>query len=506
MLLKEEVEAVVGRFREWYESKGYVIPYCKGLTLCKTKIKVKVEDLMDASNVRVVVRCDGCKEVLAPICWVDYKRCVKVDGKYYCLKCANNGFKKWVSFEEWCYGNLSKEDANVILMRWDYELNVDKKGKVLSPKDVSHKSRGVNKGYWFKCLQYPEHPPELKSISDFTNGHKGSVLCKSCNSIRVTAPYLMKYFLNEKDVDKYSVGSGEKVPMVCPICKHERDFIISRLFGKGFSCPKCSDGIPYPEKFMFNVLMQLNTESNVQLSKIIFDWCGDYKYDFYVGKFDCVIETHGLQHYEEPRDWGKSKRRKAAVGVHENDERKELLAKENGISNYIVLDCRKSEMKWIKNSIMNSELPKLLKFKERDIDWLMCHEHACSSFVKKSCDLWNSGLGIKEIADILKTSKNSVWKYLKQGAEMGWCDYDPIEERRKTGETLGKKTKRKQVICLTTGETFNSIGEAAKKYNISPSGISGCCSSKVKQKTAGIGLETGEQLTWMLYKDYLCFQ
>ena len=41
----------------------------------------------------------------------------------------------------------------------------------------------------------------------------------------------------------------------------------------------------------------------------------------------------------------------------------------------------------------------------------------------------------------------------------------------------------KKVVCVATGEIFNGIREASRKYNIDRSDISKCCQGK--RKTAG---------------------
>ena len=43
--------------------------------------------------------------------------------------------------------------------------------------------------------------------------------------------------------------------------------------------------------------------------------------------------------------------------------------------------------------------------------------------------------------------------------------------------------RSKKIICIDTGEEFNTITEASKKYNIRNSNISACCRGKLK--TAG---------------------
>ena len=61
-----------------------------------------------------------------------------------------------------------------------------------------------------------------------------------------------------------------------------------------------------------------------------------------------------------------------------------------------------------------------------------------------------------------------------------------------TGKERAAKSHQKKVICVETGIIYNSIIEAAKAVDISPSSISGCC--KGKRKTAA-------GLHWRYYED-----
>lgn len=477
------------KHKKYYESKGYIF------TKWKDEFEVKIEDLPDNSHALVDIQCDGCGEILENIWWQNYKKYVKEDGKYYCNKCANAGFKQWVSFYKWCYINLPEDMADILIIRWDETLNIDKYGKVLTPINVSYGSMGINKkGYWFKCLEHPEHKSEQKSVHNFTRaGHQEIITCNQCNSINITHPHLIKYFINKEDTLKYLANSHKIILMKCPDCGHEKPMRIQNFIRDGFSCPKCGDNLPYSEKFFFNFLEQLFDKENfqTQLNKTTFKWCKNYKYDFYIYKINCIIETMGFQHYEEIDGW-----KLLLEEIQENDFNKEWLARENNIKNYIILNCKESELKWIKNSVMKSKLPKLLNFKEEDIDWLKCHEYACRSLVKVVCNLWNGGIkNTTDIANKLKISKPTVRIYLKQGVKIGWCNYDPKEAMSH------KEYSYKKVICLTTNEIFKSVTEASNKYNIEDTSISACCNNR--QKSAGKHPLTNEKLIWMDYEKYI---
>lgn len=502
MLTTKEVEVgVAGINGKWFDKKGYNIPRrinVNGINSAPrgTKIKVKVEDLPDGSGTKVNVKCDGCDKEIIGISWYSYLNYVRDDGMYYCQKCARNGYKKWLSFYDWCYDNLPKEEADKTMARWDYELNIDKNGNVISPKDIGFRSNGSNsKGHWFKCLDNSEHASELKNIISFTK-NESRLNCNQCNTILSIYPKLVSCLIDQDDKN-CSIKSGKTIPVRCPDCGFEKFIKVYTLTSHGICC-RCGDKKPYPEKFMYKFLRQFKFDFITELNHTTFDWCNNYRYDNYINNINCIIETHGKQHYEKTNSsWHKLKE------TQENDKCKEMLAKENGIENYIVIDCRKSEMEWIKNSIMESKLPQLLNFKEEDINWVECHEHAMLfNTVKAACSLWNEGKNTSEIMFILNMGRSAIIRYLKQGVDLGWCNYNSKLETKNNLITMSKNNC-KQVICLTTKEIFNSLIDAGLKYNIKPTRITACCSKNNKIKTAGIHPDTKKKLIWMYYDEYL---
>lgn len=192
-LITEEIEVLVsGNNIKWYEEKGYFIlkePDKQGRIRVpkNTKLLVKVRDLKVNSTTRIMVKCDNCGLEMNRT-YSDYNKYLKEDGKYYCNKCATKLFstgkaqktklKKTKSFEEWCYDNLSKEEANEIMLRWDIDKN-----KVL-PSEVSF---STGKNYYLKCLKHTNHESELKNINGFItlmrkNNTTDILNCNQCGS------------------------------------------------------------------------------------------------------------------------------------------------------------------------------------------------------------------------------------------------------------------------------------------------------------------------------------
>ena len=287
--------------------------------------------------------------------------------------------------------------------------------------------------------------------------------------------------------DGYDVISGSRklLHWVCPDCGHIQKRKVHTLLSNGFICEVCGDGFSKPEKFIRSLLIQLGVNFETQKS---FEWSQNRRYDFY---FDGILcEVHGLQHYEHGFQ---------CVGARslddeiKNDILKQELAYHNGFTNdtYIVLDCRKSQKEWIKNSVLNSRLANIYDLSK--VDWNKCEKDCLSSFAIKICKLWNDGYSSTEIKEKLNISKKSsiVSKYLNMCNDLGLCIYNPSESR--------KDASRHKIVCLNTNEVFNSIKEAEDIYNIK--NISGCCIGQIK--SAGKHPKTKESLVWRYYEDYI---
>lgn len=357
------------------------------------------------------------------------------------------------------------------------------------------------KAYKYKCLICGNEDIILEY---HINDKKGCNVCghnktlKGYNDMWITNAKLASLLANPEDGYKYTQGANKSVDFKCPNCGNIiKNKKICDVNGQGLSCKKCSDGISYPEKFVFNVLEQLELDFETQLSKTTFKWCEEYKYDFYfeINEEEYIVETHGLQHYEESGGYYSLKKEQ------ENDRLKKELALQNEIKeeNYIVIDCRYSELEWIKNNILNSKLNILFDLSK--INWLKCEEFSRNSRILQVCNLWNSGIiSTVEIAKLMKLNQTTIIRYLKQGKELKWCNYNSKEELEKTFFKKGDGIKK--VICLNNSLIFNSINEAAKYYNIKSSGIiSQCCLNN--QEFAGRNFKTDEPLYWMDYDKYL---
>ena len=299
-----------------------------------------------------------------------------------------------------------------------------------------------NKYYTYTCLidGYNGHIAENKiEIGRGCPVCYGNVIKIGVNDISTVRPDMVSLFWNPDDAYIYGPYSNKRADFRCPRCGNKINAMVARVSKYGLSCKKCGDGISYPEKFIFNVLQQVAIlhKEDVQLQDFktqkTFDWSkniqhlnprlsGDKRYDFYIPLINKVlIETHGEQHFEEP-SLHTHKNSKTLEEERENDQLKMNLSISNGVlpQNYIQLDCRYSDMNYIKNSIMFSNLPLLLNFTENDIDWDECNKFSTNSRIFEACELWNNGLHVrKDIADKMKLNQKTISRYLSRGLELG---------------------------------------------------------------------------------------
>ena len=311
------------------------------------------------------------------------------------------------------------------------------------------------KAYFTRCIKDGYENPKPITESHLKRGDSCSVcsnqvIVKGINDLHTTANWMCQYIVNEEDWYRYAKQSNKKVTVKCPHCGQEKYMIICNLYNRGFSC-SCGDGNSYPNKFVVALLNQLNIDYEVEKT---FSWSENRRYDIYIPSLNCIIENHGEQHYIT------SRRGRSLQEEQTNDLMKEILAKGNGVRYYIELDCRESSLEWIKDSVMQSDLPKLLGFKEDDVNWNKCEEFALSNLVKQVCDYRReTNKTANEIAKEFKLGLSTVILYLKRGVKLGWCEYDAKKEQLKAVSKNGKKSG-KMIEVFKDGVSFGVFQSA----------------------------------------------
>lgn len=326
-------------------------------------------------------------------------------------------------------------------------------------------------------------------------GHfKDGIGCGVCNGKRVvpgvndiatTRPDLVQYFANKSDATKYTKCSGKYVNMVCPICGHIKNTRIADMYKRGFHCPICYDGISYPQKYVGALLRQLSIDF---VTEKTFEWANKYRYDFYIPDKKAIIETNGEQHYTPKKGWQNYE------AVVESDNTKKILAENSGsIDHYFSLDMSESTPQFCKGSVISSGLLEVIGVDEHSIDWEEIGVLAENNLAQLSLRLYKDGIwSTSEIGKRVGVTPGTVCLYLKRYSSIGACDYNPSDMVYKCQE-LASKARKKKVMCVTTGEIFESGRDAAKRYGLKYNTLYACLSRE--NKTCG-KLPSGEKITW----------
>ncbi|EPY2277885.1 hypothetical protein ACXAT3_002636 [Clostridium sporogenes] len=384
---------------------------------------------------------------------------IKIDHNYITHTHTN-------TFLNLSFGKIFKE-----IGQFKYNINdivkPNKNGELLILKQCYKKFKNgkKSKAYLYQCL----HCANIDTILEGNlKSGKGCNVCSNqkiipgINDVATTHPHLLKYFVNKNDGNKYSKSSNKKILCKCPICGLEKHIRIVTLNKNGFGCTVCGDGISQAEKFVSNVLNQLFVDFK---REVTFEWSrkhitnlnGNKRYDFYIKNKNMIIETHGKQHYIANFNYKEARTLKEE---QENDRVKERLAKENGIEHYIILDCRKTELKFLKKEIIK----KLSCFYDLNlINWRMAYNYMNTSLLRDACSKFNYGLTSYEISKKINICVSSVVQYLKRGTILGFCNYNPKQEQIKCGKRQINKNGYK-IVCELNGKKayFYSFNDAER--------------------------------------------
>lgn len=92
--------------------------------------------------------------------------------------------------------------------------------------------------------------------------------------------------------------------------------------------------------------------------------------------------------------------------------------------------------------------------------------------------------------------KPAIWMYYDEYLNLTEEEIEKIKNQEVPNEG-----RPKAIICLTTGEVYESVHEVSRETGVNLGNICACCRGKLK--SAGKHPETGEKLVWMYYEDYL---
>lgn len=296
--------------------------------------------------------------------------------------------------------------------------------------------------------------------------------CNECKRISQiiplweTHPKIAEMLKNPENGYIYSKGSVKKVEFICPVCGRTSHKKIGDVVSRGFSCPFCSDGISYPNKFMSEILHSLGISYEPEYSP---KWISPKRYDFYFtyhGK-KYIIEMDGIFHYRE------------IVGSHSmivsSDLEKDLIAQKHDIE-VIRIDCdyktTRARYEYIKNNILRSKLADILPLAR--VDFEKCDAISSAPSLKLVADIWNSGIkstrGIQEKISH-KTTLEGISKTLKTAALLKMISEDTEQVQKIIKEQgyiiASQKSRIKRARAVYSPElnkTFDYPGKAVSLY------------------------------------------
>lgn len=305
-----------------------------------------------------------------------------------------------------------------------FRLEVEKLGTGITPLE---EYQGTHEKISFMCNKGHVW---LSTPHDILDGYgcpfcAGNSVLKGYNDLWTTNPEMAKMLKDPNVGYEISRGSNREVNWICPNCNMVKISSPHQVFEYGLACPRCSDGISYPNRFIVALLSQLHID--IFTREWSPEWVGRCRYDVYfihdnqeyIVEMDGGIGHGGIDIVTQEKD----------VKGFERDIFKDTQASLHNIE-MIRIDCRyerkdiHNRLEYIKESILGSQLNQL--FDLTGVDWERCNKEATKSLHMIAARQYDAGKGIKEISEELCVHYSTVYAWLKRMGEEGLCSYKPV--------------------------------------------------------------------------------
>lgn len=325
------------------------------------------------------------------------------------VKCKKHNYQ----FDTWTY-NITRHEYICPLCRKEqqterqsltHNIFVDRLNKINPEITVISHYKNMHQKVRCKCkidgYEWDVLPTNLIDKKSGCPCCSGNVTIVGKNDIWTTNPEIGNMLVNKNDGFVNTVSSHNKVEFRCPVCGEVSVKNISNVYYQGFSCPVCSDGISYPNKFMYILLKQLGVDFIKEFSP---NWANRRLYDFYIPSKKLIIEMdggigHGNRSFYNLKTIEETK---------QIDILKDKFAGEHGIT-VVRIDCLKSDCEYIKNKIYESILVDIFDFSE--IDWHIIDVKSRGTLLSDVAFLANQNYTIQSIAKKLDLCNQTVKKY-----------------------------------------------------------------------------------------------
>lgn len=295
----------------------------------------------------------------------------------------------------------------------EYQKEVDKRRGKKDLKILEY--TGANYQIKAKCLTCGTI--FTKSISSYVYNHVGCPICQTKQTnlgrtIKDKMPHLYEYLINKSDMDLHC-GSPKRIKLKCPTCLNEFEKPIREIYRKGLSCPRCGSNRSFPNRICDAFLTILNVEFKPEK---IFKW-SNYIYDFYIPKYEMIIEMQGGQHFKKVSKFSGTSLKKRK----EMDLEKEKLALLNGIKIYDKIDAIEQDFDYIFDNIKISKISKLM-----DVTKISKNEVHYKSMINddfiKVIELANLKYSGRKIEKLLHIPYERILDYIKFASDIGICN------------------------------------------------------------------------------------
>ena len=311
-----------------------------------------------------------------------------------------------------------------------------------------------------------------------------NIIVENINSIWHTDKWMIPIINDDEFCKTHTHGSKSEVYPTCSKCnrKHNKKVGVNTIYKqKSWNC-SCSEGISYANKFMFKLLKQTKLYFEYEYSP---DWIKPKRYDFYIPSMNLIIEMDGGIGHGNYNGFKKQSREDSKIA----DIYKDSIAEKHEIE-VIRINCNynliEERFKYIENNIIN-QLKNI--FNINSINWDECNEYACNSLIKSVALIKanNPAVSTSELVNIVGYRHSTIISWLKVANDLGWCEYNPKEEMRRSGYKSGKSLN-KPILCLETNQKFNNSKECANdsiklfKTEMKSTGISNACRKGISYK------------------------
>ena len=196
--------------------------------------------------------------------------------------------KIWTDFK-YCIGEEKVSNCNdhlIILERYRKIKKVKKRGNYTECSFKYYKVKCTKCGFTNEVSESNLYKGEGCPVC------RNKIIIEGINDIATTDPWMVPYMPEGLDLKHIHSGSSMRIKPKCPYCgrikeKEMRIFTIKKQ--KSIGCI-CGDSISYPNKFMFNILSQLNIDCEREFSPT---WIYPKRYDFYIPEKNLIIEMDG---------------------------------------------------------------------------------------------------------------------------------------------------------------------------------------------------------------------